>query len=165
MPNRAAASRSLLPSACLATALWSMAVASPLLAQDAAPKPLFPEGPCSGVLCGIIGGSQAPAAQPPQKSLFREGECGGILCSAIGGPQAPKHAEAPPPCGGGLLCDLTPYAMGVPVTASEAARLQAEHERQVIAQSPPVTPAKAERAPSRHRSKHARSTVAKASEK
>ena len=73
----------------------------------------FPQGECSGILCSTIGGSQAPQNQP-RKSLFPEGECGGVLCNAIGGSQAPRHAEPPPACGGGLLCDMAPYAMGQP---------------------------------------------------
>lgn len=90
--------------------LWASATAA--LAQNA---PLFREGECGGVLCSTIGGSQAPQNQP-RKSLFPEGECGGVLCGAIGGSQAPRHAEAPPPCGGGILCDMAPYAMGQPFT-------------------------------------------------
>lgn len=82
----------------------------------------FPQGECSGILCSVIGGSQAPQNQP-RKSLFPEGECGGILCSAIGGSQAPKPAGPPPACGGGLLCDAAPYAMGQPfITPEEATR-------------------------------------------
>ena len=69
-------------------------------------------------LCSTIGGSQAPQNQP-RKSLFPQGECGGVLCSAIGGSQAPRHAEAPPACGGGLLCDMAPYAMGQPFVKPE----------------------------------------------
>lgn len=123
----------------------------PGLAQSSPPaqRPMFADGPCSGVLCGVIGGSQAP-----QKSLFREGPCGGVLCDAIGGPQAPKPTAPPPPCGGGILCDMAPYGMGVPVTAGEAARLQAERARQEAAASAgpvaaPTSPTKPRKA--RHR--------------
>ena len=104
----------------------------------------FPQGECSGVLCGTIGGSQAPQNQP-RKSLFPEGECGGVLCSAIGGSQAPRHVEAPPACGGGLLCDMAPYAMGQPfIKPEEASRRQAE-----AFAPPPVAP----KASSRRRAK------------
>lgn len=88
-------------------------VAGASLAQEPPRGAQFPQGECTGVLCSTIGGSQAPQNQP-RKSLFPEGQCGGVLCSAIGGSQAPAHAEAPPPCGGGLLCDMAPYGMGQP---------------------------------------------------
>ncbi len=94
-------------------ALWGGA-----MAQEPPRGAQFPQGECSGVLCSTIGGSQAPQNQP-RKSLFPEGECGGVLCSAIGGSQAPRHAEAPPACGGGLLCDMAPYAMGQPFVRPE----------------------------------------------
>ena len=135
VPRRAASGPAILS---LAGALLAGGLASsagPASAQQAGGS--FRAGPCSGLLCDYIGGSQAPAAQP-QKSLFREGECGGVLCEAIGGSQAPKHAEPPPPCGGGLLCDLMPYKMGVPQTAAEAARRQ-EAERQQAALASPVS--------------------------
>ena len=111
----------------------TLAFGLPAAAQQAGGS--FREGTCSGLLCDYIGGPQAPAAQP-QKSLFREGECGGVLCEAIGGSQAPKRSDPPPPCGGGLLCDLMPYKMGVPQTAAEAARRQGEMERQQAALVP-----------------------------
>ena len=117
-------------------------VASGVLAQEPPRGAQFPQGECSGVLCSTIGGSQAPQNQP-RKSLFPEGECGGVLCSAIGGSQSPRHAEAPPPCGGGLLCDMAPYGMGQPFIKSEAAA----QPQSVIATVPP--PPAAKRASSR----------------
>ena len=124
-------------------------------AQESQRAPLFPQGECSGVLCSTIGGSQAPQNQP-RKSLFPEGECGGVLCSASGGSQAPKHAEPPPACGGGLLCDIAPYGMGQPfVKPDEAMRRQAE------ASAPaPDVPAKVTRTSSHRRKAKARSEAA-----
>ena len=94
------------------------ALSSGAMAQEPPRGAQFPQGECSGILCSTIGGSQAPQNQP-RKSLFPQGECGGVLCSAIGGSQAPRHAEAPPACGGGLLCDMAPYAMGQPFVKPE----------------------------------------------
>lgn len=126
-------------------------------AQEPQRAPLFPQGECSGVLCSTIGGSQAPQNQP-QKSLFREGECGGVLCNAIGGSQAPRHAEAPPACGGGLLCDIAPYGMGQPfVKPDEAMRRQAEAAAPASA---PAGPAKVTRASSHHRKAKAHAETA-----
>ena len=98
----------------------------------------FPQGECSGLLCSTIGGSQAPQNQP-RKSLFPEGECGGVLCSAIGGSQAPKHAEPPPACGGGLLCDMAPYAMGQPFVKPQepARRVEVAPPSAVAPKAPP----------------------------
>ncbi len=135
---RPAASRPItlrLAAVLLATGFASSA--GPVTAQQAGGS--FREGPCSGLLCDYIGGPQAPAAQP-QKSLFREGECGGVLCDAIGGSQAPKRSDPPPPCGGGLLCDMMPYKMGVPQTAAEAARRQEAERQQAALASPAPTP-------------------------
>lgn len=135
----------LLPSL-LAAALGCGALTSPPAAAQQAGGS-FRGGTCSGLLCDYIGGAQAPAAQQ-QKSLFREGECGGVLCDAIGGSQAPKHAEPPPPCGGGLLCDMMPYKMGVPVTAAEAGRRQEAEQR--VAPVPAAVPSNNKT----HRRKH-----------
>lgn len=107
-----------------AGAAWLIAGGT-VLAQEPPRGASFPQGECSGILCSTIGGSQAPQNQP-RKSLFPEGECGGVLCNAIGGSQAPKHAEAPPACGGGLLCDVAPYAMGQPFIKPD----EAERRRQ-----------------------------------
>lgn len=106
------------------------------LAQEPARRSMFTEGECSGVLCSTIGGSQAPQNQP-RKSLFPEGQCGGILCSSIGGSQAPKHAEAPPACGGGLLCDMAPYAMGQPFIKPD----EAQQRAQAVASAPAASAA------------------------
>ena len=124
-----------------------LALSSGAQAQEPPRGAQFPQGECSGVLCSTIGGSQAPQNQP-RKSLFPEGECGGVLCSAIGGSQAPRHAEAPPACGGGLLCDMAPYAIGQPfVKPAEPARR--------VEMAPPITPLKAPV------SRHRRSAAAK----
>ena len=122
------------------------AVAGAAMAQDAPRGAQFPQGECSGILCSTIGGSQAPQNQP-RKSLFPEGECGGILCGAIGGSQAPKHAEAPPACGGGLLCDVAPYAMGQPFTNP------AEAPRQAAAAALPPEPIPPRATPHRRKTK------------
>ena len=121
----------------LGSAMLGVSWAAGASAQDAAPqRPLFPEGQCSGILCSTIGGAQAPQQQ---RSLFREGQCSGILCSAIGGSQAPGGPSyPPPPCGGGLLCSLDPYGNGVPMSASEVARIRAEHARQEAEAQPPA---------------------------
>ena len=123
------------------------------VAQEPPRGAQFPQGACSGVLCSTIGGSQAPQNQP-RKSLFPEGECGGVLCGAIGGSQAPKPVGPPPACGGGLLCDVAPYAMGQPfIKPEEAARRQADAA--VVSAPPPVT-----KVPSRHRKATARKPAA-----
>ena len=116
-----------------ATACLVMASAS---AQEPPRSAQFQQGECSGILCSTIGGSQAPQNQP-RKSLFPEGECGGVLCGAIGGSQAPKPVGPPPACGGGLLCDMAPYAMGQPFIKPEPAA-----QRQLESAPPPPTEAK-----------------------
>ena len=117
-------------------------VAGVALAQETPRGAQFPQGECSGVLCGTIGGSQAPQNQP-RKSLFPEGQCGGVLCSAIGGTQAPSHAEPPPPCGGGILCDMAPYGLGQPFVKP------GEPERRVELAAPDTVAPKVP--PKRHR--------------
>lgn len=121
-------------------------------AQEPPRGALFPQGECSGILCSTIGGSQAPQNQP-RKSLFSEGECGGVLCAAIGGSQAPRHAEPPPPCGGGLLCDVAPYAMGQPFVKPTEAPRRAEMPE-------PTAPAPARAASVRHRKSAAKRAAA-----
>ncbi len=132
-----------------ATAYLVMASAS---AQEPPRSAQFPQGECSGVLCSTIGGSQAPQNQP-RKSLFPEGECGGVLCGAIGGSQAPKQVGPPPACGGGLLCDMAPYAMGQPFIKPEG-----------VARSNEVVPPNAmpprKVAPARHRKSVAKRAAA-----
>ena len=125
--------------------------ASGALAQEPPRGAQFPQGECSGVLCSTIGGSQAPQNQP-RKSLFPEGECGGVLCSAIGGSQSPRHAEAPPPCGGGLLCDMAPYGLGQPFVKPAPV---VERQPDIVA----VPPAETKRTPTHRHAKSRKQTA------
>lgn len=118
------------------------------------------------LLAGALGFGLAGMAQgqqpPPQKSLFPQGPCGGLLCDSIGGCQAaPTPAYPPPPCAG-LLCAINPYGMGVPVTAGEAARIQAERTEAEGAQQAAAAPGAETRAastPKRHRRKPRRTSA------
>lgn len=95
------------------------------------------QGIWASVALLVVGGAaMAQTAPPTQKSLFREGPCGGILCDTIGGSQAPVHTEPPAPCGGGILCDMMPYAIGAPL----GARAQPSYAQAVAAPAPAVAP-------------------------
>ena len=138
--------------ATLVAAAALCASAATALAQEPPRGAQFPQGECSGVLCSTIGGSQAPQNQP-RKSLFPEGECSGLLCGAIGGSQAPRPVGPAPACGGGLLCDVAPYAMGQPFIKPEEARRAYE---------PAPSPAPSTKTSSGHRKSKTRKQAAAA---
>lgn len=83
----------------------------------------------------VLGVGSALAQRAPVPSLY-DRDCKGLLCTG----DARTLAGPPPPCQG-LLCGLAPYSMQPPVTASQAAEMQAERANEAAAAAPP-TPAR-----------------------